>query len=163
MYGKSWRFLWKLLPGSNYYVFKCFFLTLNLKLYLSKFSKIVSKALWLCCFRVLALYNSVRGSYSEVGSFTTHCSAPDVPLPPKLSHRTKTSLSLQWKVRLHVIISECTDSVEMKWTNLNVFAVCPVFIVSLEAASLLALLLTGLLAYVDGHVVLDFMHQKDGG
>ncbi|XP_015230761.1 PREDICTED: fibronectin type III domain-containing protein 3B isoform X1 [Cyprinodon variegatus] len=47
--------------------------------------------------RVLALYNSVRGSYSEVGSFTTHCSAPDVPLPPKLSHRTKTSLSLQWK------------------------------------------------------------------
>ncbi|XP_043998425.1 fibronectin type III domain containing 3Ba isoform X1 [Gambusia affinis] len=47
--------------------------------------------------RVSALYNSVRGSCSEAGSFTTHCSVPDVPLPPKLSHRTKTSLSLQWK------------------------------------------------------------------
>ncbi|MEQ2187011.1 hypothetical protein GOODEAATRI_000161 [Goodea atripinnis] len=41
--------------------------------------------------------------YTEAGSFTTHCSVPDVPLPPKLSHRTKTSLSLQWKVQLHAI------------------------------------------------------------
>uniref|UniRef100_A0A3Q2PSW8 Fibronectin type III domain containing 3Ba n=1 Tax=Fundulus heteroclitus TaxID=8078 RepID=A0A3Q2PSW8_FUNHE len=47
--------------------------------------------------RVSALYNSVRGSCSEAGSFTTHCSAPDVPLAPKLSYRTKTSLSLQWR------------------------------------------------------------------
>uniref|UniRef100_A0A8D0ANA3 Fibronectin type III domain containing 3Ba n=1 Tax=Sander lucioperca TaxID=283035 RepID=A0A8D0ANA3_SANLU len=47
--------------------------------------------------RVSAMYNSVRGSCSEAGSFTTHCSAPDVPLSPKLSHRTKSTLTLQWK------------------------------------------------------------------
>ncbi|XP_029937889.1 fibronectin type III domain containing 3Ba [Myripristis murdjan] len=47
--------------------------------------------------RVSALYNSLRGSCSEAGSFTTHSSVPDVPFPPKLSHRTKTTLSLQWK------------------------------------------------------------------
>uniref|UniRef100_A0A3B4Z766 Fibronectin type III domain containing 3Ba n=1 Tax=Seriola lalandi dorsalis TaxID=1841481 RepID=A0A3B4Z766_SERLL len=47
--------------------------------------------------RVSAMYNSVRGSCSEAGSFTTHCSVPDVPLPPKLSHRTKSTLTLQWK------------------------------------------------------------------
>uniref|UniRef100_A0A3P9IAC8 Fibronectin type III domain containing 3Ba n=1 Tax=Oryzias latipes TaxID=8090 RepID=A0A3P9IAC8_ORYLA len=47
--------------------------------------------------RVLAMYNSVRGSCSEPVSFTTHCSVPDVPLPPKLSQRSKTTLSLQWK------------------------------------------------------------------
>uniref|UniRef100_A0A673B8G2 Fibronectin type III domain containing 3Ba n=1 Tax=Sphaeramia orbicularis TaxID=375764 RepID=A0A673B8G2_9TELE len=46
---------------------------------------------------VSAMYNSVRGSCSEAGSFTTHCSVPDVPLPPKLSHRTKSTLTLQWK------------------------------------------------------------------
>uniref|UniRef100_A0A8D0DD83 Fibronectin type III domain containing 3Ba n=1 Tax=Sander lucioperca TaxID=283035 RepID=A0A8D0DD83_SANLU len=49
--------------------------------------------------RVSAMYNSVRGSCSEAGSFTTHCSAPDVPLSPKLSHRTKSTLTLQWKVQ----------------------------------------------------------------
>ncbi|XP_071384803.1 fibronectin type III domain-containing protein 3B-like, partial [Centroberyx affinis] len=47
--------------------------------------------------RVSALYNSVRGSCSEAGSFTTHSSVPDVPFPPKLSHRTKSTLTLQWK------------------------------------------------------------------
>uniref|UniRef100_A0A667ZUM0 Fibronectin type III domain containing 3Ba n=1 Tax=Myripristis murdjan TaxID=586833 RepID=A0A667ZUM0_9TELE len=51
--------------------------------------------------RVSALYNSLRGSCSEAGSFTTHSSVPDVPFPPKLSHRTKTTLSLQWKVQTH--------------------------------------------------------------
>uniref|UniRef100_A0A8C6PTS7 Fibronectin type III domain containing 3Ba n=1 Tax=Nothobranchius furzeri TaxID=105023 RepID=A0A8C6PTS7_NOTFU len=47
--------------------------------------------------RVTATYESVRGSCSEPGSFTTHCSVPDAPLAPKLTHRTKSSLSLQWK------------------------------------------------------------------
>ncbi|KAI9541064.1 hypothetical protein NQZ68_034825, partial [Dissostichus eleginoides] len=47
--------------------------------------------------RVSAMYNLVRGSCSETGSFTTHCSIPDVPLSPKLSHRTKSTLTLQWK------------------------------------------------------------------
>ncbi|XP_022078744.2 fibronectin type III domain containing 3Ba [Acanthochromis polyacanthus] len=47
--------------------------------------------------RVSAMYNSVRGSCSEAGSFTTHCGVPDVPLTPKLSNRTKSTLTLQWK------------------------------------------------------------------
>uniref|UniRef100_A0A671PHJ5 Fibronectin type III domain-containing protein 3B-like n=1 Tax=Sinocyclocheilus anshuiensis TaxID=1608454 RepID=A0A671PHJ5_9TELE len=41
--------------------------------------------------------NSVKGSCSEVGAFTTHSSTPDCPLPTKLSHRTKSTLTLQWK------------------------------------------------------------------
>lgn len=47
--------------------------------------------------RVYATYNSVRGSCSEPVSFTTHSSAPECPFPPKPSHRTKSSLTLQWK------------------------------------------------------------------
>ncbi|XP_030631935.1 fibronectin type III domain containing 3Ba [Chanos chanos] len=47
--------------------------------------------------RVNAVCNSVKGSCSEAGTFTTHSSAPDCPFPPKLSHRTKSSLTLQWK------------------------------------------------------------------
>uniref|UniRef100_A0A8D0AL13 Fibronectin type III domain containing 3Ba n=1 Tax=Sander lucioperca TaxID=283035 RepID=A0A8D0AL13_SANLU len=59
--------------------------------------------------RVSAMYNSVRGSCSEAGSFTTHCSAPDVPLSPKLSHRTKSTLTLQWKVqgKKNSVFREC--------------------------------------------------------
>uniref|UniRef100_A0A8C4HQU4 Fibronectin type III domain containing 3Ba n=1 Tax=Dicentrarchus labrax TaxID=13489 RepID=A0A8C4HQU4_DICLA len=57
--------------------------------------------------RVSAMYNSVRGSCSEAGSFTTHCSIPDVPLSPKLSHRTKSTLTLQWKVWAQT--SSCLD------------------------------------------------------
>uniref|UniRef100_A0A5F8HHX4 Fibronectin type III domain containing 3B n=1 Tax=Monodelphis domestica TaxID=13616 RepID=A0A5F8HHX4_MONDO len=48
--------------------------------------------------RVYAMYNSVKGSCSEPVSFTTHSCAPESPYPPKLSHRTKSSLTLQWKV-----------------------------------------------------------------
>ncbi|XP_041965893.1 fibronectin type III domain containing 3Ba [Alosa sapidissima] len=47
--------------------------------------------------RVTAIYNSVKGSCSDMGTFTTHSSTPDCPFPPKLSHRTKGSLTLQWK------------------------------------------------------------------
>uniref|UniRef100_A0A8C3UC73 Fibronectin type III domain-containing protein 3B n=1 Tax=Catharus ustulatus TaxID=91951 RepID=A0A8C3UC73_CATUS len=47
--------------------------------------------------RVYAMYNSVKGSCSEPVSFTTHGSAPECPFPPKPSHRTKSSLTLQWK------------------------------------------------------------------
>ncbi|NXC06924.1 FND3B protein, partial [Orthonyx spaldingii] len=47
--------------------------------------------------RVNAMYNSVKGSCSEPVSFTTHSSAPECPFPPKPSHRTKSSLTLQWK------------------------------------------------------------------
>ncbi|XP_051556139.1 fibronectin type III domain-containing protein 3B-like isoform X1 [Myxocyprinus asiaticus] len=47
--------------------------------------------------RVNAMCNSVKGSCSEVGAFTTHSSSPDCPMPPKLSHRTKSTLTLQWK------------------------------------------------------------------
>uniref|UniRef100_A0A671PM11 Fibronectin type III domain-containing protein 3B-like n=1 Tax=Sinocyclocheilus anshuiensis TaxID=1608454 RepID=A0A671PM11_9TELE len=48
--------------------------------------------------------NSVKGSCSEVGAFTTHSSTPDCPLPTKLSHRTKSTLTLQWK---NNIFREC--------------------------------------------------------
>uniref|UniRef100_A0A3B4FDF1 Fibronectin type III domain containing 3B n=1 Tax=Pundamilia nyererei TaxID=303518 RepID=A0A3B4FDF1_9CICH len=47
--------------------------------------------------RVSAMYNLVRGSCSEAGSFTTESTVPDVPSPPKLTNRAKTSLTLQWK------------------------------------------------------------------
>lgn len=59
--------------------------------------------------RVCATYNSVRGSCSEACTFTTHCSVsvPDVPLAPRLSHRTKSTLTLQWKVRMPELVSHC--------------------------------------------------------
>uniref|UniRef100_H3B2E6 Fibronectin type III domain containing 3B n=1 Tax=Latimeria chalumnae TaxID=7897 RepID=H3B2E6_LATCH len=47
--------------------------------------------------RVYAMHSSVRGSYSEPVSFTTHSCAPECPFPPKLSQRTKSSITLQWK------------------------------------------------------------------
>uniref|UniRef100_A0AAX7VJ31 Fibronectin type-III domain-containing protein n=1 Tax=Astatotilapia calliptera TaxID=8154 RepID=A0AAX7VJ31_ASTCA len=47
--------------------------------------------------RVSAMYNLVRGSCSEAGSFTTESTVPDVPSSPKLTNRAKTSLTLQWK------------------------------------------------------------------
>lgn len=48
--------------------------------------------------RVYAMYNSVKGSCSEPVSFTTHSCAPECPFPPKLAHRSRSSLTLQWKV-----------------------------------------------------------------
>uniref|UniRef100_A0A452TVH5 Fibronectin type III domain containing 3B n=1 Tax=Ursus maritimus TaxID=29073 RepID=A0A452TVH5_URSMA len=47
--------------------------------------------------RVYAMYNSVKGSCSEPVSFTTHSCAPECPFPPKLAHRSRSSLTLQWK------------------------------------------------------------------
>ncbi|XP_063062694.1 fibronectin type III domain-containing protein 3B [Engraulis encrasicolus] len=47
--------------------------------------------------RVSAVCDTVRGPRSEVGAFTTHCGPPDTPLPPRLSHRSRSSLTLQWK------------------------------------------------------------------
>ncbi|XP_068137137.1 fibronectin type III domain-containing protein 3B isoform X1 [Hyperolius riggenbachi] len=47
--------------------------------------------------RVYTTNKSVKGSCSEPVTFTTHSCAPECPFPPKLSHRTKTSLTLQWK------------------------------------------------------------------
>uniref|UniRef100_A0A674P962 Fibronectin type III domain containing 3Ba n=1 Tax=Takifugu rubripes TaxID=31033 RepID=A0A674P962_TAKRU len=58
-------------------------------------------------YRVSATYNSVRGSSSEAGSFTTHCSVPDVPSSPKLTHRTKSTLGLQWKGKKNSVFREC--------------------------------------------------------
>uniref|UniRef100_A0A8V0Z6U2 Fibronectin type III domain-containing protein 3B n=1 Tax=Gallus gallus TaxID=9031 RepID=A0A8V0Z6U2_CHICK len=57
--------------------------------------------------RVYATYNSVRGSCSEPVSFTTHSSAPECPFPPKPSHRTKSSLTLQWKGKRNSGFREC--------------------------------------------------------
>ncbi|XP_059847759.1 fibronectin type III domain containing 3Ba [Hypanus sabinus] len=50
--------------------------------------------------RVSTIYNSVKGSYSEPVSFTTQSCAPDTPFPPKVSQRTKSTLTIQWKAPL---------------------------------------------------------------
>lgn len=47
--------------------------------------------------RVSTVCNSVKGPSSDVRAFTTQCAPPDIPLPPRLSHRSKSSLTLQWK------------------------------------------------------------------
>ncbi|XP_043556337.1 fibronectin type-III domain-containing protein 3A isoform X3 [Chiloscyllium plagiosum] len=47
--------------------------------------------------RVQAASNLIRGTPSESESFTTLCSEPDTPVPPRIINRTKHSLSLQWK------------------------------------------------------------------
>ncbi|XP_076868311.1 LOW QUALITY PROTEIN: fibronectin type III domain-containing protein 3B [Brachyhypopomus gauderio] len=47
--------------------------------------------------RVSAVCNSVKGPHSEPRTFTTHSAPPDTPLSPRLSHRTKSTLTLQWK------------------------------------------------------------------
>ncbi|XP_073686685.1 fibronectin type III domain-containing protein 3B [Garra rufa] len=47
--------------------------------------------------RVSTVCNSVKGPSSDSRAFTTHSAPPDTPLPPRLSHRTKSSLTLQWK------------------------------------------------------------------
>uniref|UniRef100_A0A8C9SZV6 Fibronectin type III domain containing 3B n=1 Tax=Scleropages formosus TaxID=113540 RepID=A0A8C9SZV6_SCLFO len=53
-------------------------------------------------YRINALCGNVRGSSSEPVVFTTLASSPECPLPPRLSHRTKSSLTLQWKVRSRI-------------------------------------------------------------
>ncbi|XP_048396206.1 fibronectin type-III domain-containing protein 3A isoform X2 [Stegostoma tigrinum] len=47
--------------------------------------------------RVQAVSNLIRGTPSESESFTTLCSEPDTPVPPRIINRTKHSLNLQWK------------------------------------------------------------------
>ncbi|XP_028650541.2 fibronectin type III domain containing 3Ba [Erpetoichthys calabaricus] len=47
--------------------------------------------------RLNVIYNSVKVSCSEPVNFSTHSCIPECPFPPKLSHRTKSSLTLQWK------------------------------------------------------------------
>ncbi|XDV47650.1 hypothetical protein PO909_017225 [Leuciscus waleckii] len=47
--------------------------------------------------RVSSVCNSVKGPSSDARAFTTQSAPPETPLPPRLSHRTKSSLTLQWK------------------------------------------------------------------
>ncbi|XP_033906453.3 fibronectin type-III domain-containing protein 3A-like [Acipenser ruthenus] len=47
--------------------------------------------------RVSVTCSSVKGPVSEAASFTTECSEPDPPAPPRLLNRTKNSITLQWK------------------------------------------------------------------
>ncbi|MEE6501418.1 hypothetical protein FKM82_004167 [Ascaphus truei] len=47
--------------------------------------------------RVYTVNRSVKGTCSEPLGFTTLSCVPEPPFPPKLSHRTKSSLTLQWK------------------------------------------------------------------
>ncbi|XP_035278522.1 fibronectin type III domain containing 3Ba isoform X1 [Anguilla anguilla] len=77
--------------------------------------------------RVNALCNSVKGPCSEAGTFTTHSSAPDCPFPPKLSHRTKSTLTLQWKFQPPVDNGSKITSYLLEWDEgkkNNVFREC---------------------------------------
>ncbi|XP_077170618.1 fibronectin type-III domain-containing protein 3A isoform X2 [Paroedura picta] len=47
--------------------------------------------------RVLAQCNHIKGTPSEAESFTTMSCEPDTPHSPRIIHRTKNSLTLQWK------------------------------------------------------------------
>uniref|UniRef100_A0A8C5TVB1 Fibronectin type-III domain-containing protein 3A n=1 Tax=Malurus cyaneus samueli TaxID=2593467 RepID=A0A8C5TVB1_9PASS len=47
--------------------------------------------------KVQVEYNCVKGSPSEAESFTTASCEPDVPNLPRITNRTKNSLTLQWK------------------------------------------------------------------
>ncbi|CAM4723100.1 unnamed protein product [Leuciscus chuanchicus] len=47
--------------------------------------------------RVSSVCNSVKSPSSDARAFTTQSAPPETPLPPRLSHRTKSSLTLQWK------------------------------------------------------------------
>ncbi|XP_067419204.1 fibronectin type-III domain-containing protein 3A isoform X3 [Emydura macquarii macquarii] len=47
--------------------------------------------------RVQAECNCIKGSPSEVESFTTMSCEPDTPNSPRITNRTKNSLTLQWK------------------------------------------------------------------
>ncbi|XP_043926171.1 fibronectin type III domain-containing protein 3B [Protopterus annectens] len=47
--------------------------------------------------RVYAVYKSVKGACSEPVSFTTLSAAPEAPMSPKMTTRTRSSLTLQWK------------------------------------------------------------------
>uniref|UniRef100_A0A8C3TKN4 Fibronectin type-III domain-containing protein 3A n=1 Tax=Chelydra serpentina TaxID=8475 RepID=A0A8C3TKN4_CHESE len=46
---------------------------------------------------VQAECNCIKGSPSEAESFTTMSCEPDTPNPPRITNRTKNSLTLQWK------------------------------------------------------------------
>ncbi|EMP23943.1 Fibronectin type-III domain-containing protein 3a [Chelonia mydas] len=47
--------------------------------------------------RVQAECKCIKGSPSEAESFTTMSCEPDTPNPPRITNRTKNSLTLQWK------------------------------------------------------------------
>ncbi|KAM4796076.1 fibronectin type-III domain-containing protein 3A [Rhinophrynus dorsalis] len=47
--------------------------------------------------RVQAEVNSIKGNPTEVVSFTTLSCEPETPNPPRITNRTKNSLTLQWK------------------------------------------------------------------
>ncbi|KAM8954041.1 fibronectin type-III domain-containing protein 3A-like [Pelodytes ibericus] len=47
--------------------------------------------------RVSATCPVLEGSVSELVSFTTQSCEPDIPAPPRLTNRSRTYLSLQWK------------------------------------------------------------------
>uniref|UniRef100_A0A8C1Q3G0 Fibronectin type III domain containing 3Bb n=1 Tax=Cyprinus carpio TaxID=7962 RepID=A0A8C1Q3G0_CYPCA len=55
--------------------------------------------------RVSTVCNSMKGPSSDARAFTTHSAPPDTPLPPRLSHRTKSSLTLQWKVYVYDVLA----------------------------------------------------------
>uniref|UniRef100_A0A8C1VWP9 Fibronectin type III domain containing 3Bb n=1 Tax=Cyprinus carpio TaxID=7962 RepID=A0A8C1VWP9_CYPCA len=66
--------------------------------------------------RVSTVCNSMKGPSSDARAFTTHSAPPDTPLPPRLSHRTKSSLTLQWKVCMTEIAISPGEKVQKVYT-----------------------------------------------
>ncbi|XP_031413912.1 fibronectin type-III domain-containing protein 3A-like, partial [Clupea harengus] len=65
--------------------------------------------------RVCVACRSIKGSASEAVTFTTLCTPPDTPPPPRILLRTKSSVGLQWKApydngaRITAYLLECCE------------------------------------------------------
>uniref|UniRef100_A0A3P8XU45 Fibronectin type-III domain-containing protein n=1 Tax=Esox lucius TaxID=8010 RepID=A0A3P8XU45_ESOLU len=68
----------------------------------------ISQVTCVCVFVVSAVCNSnLRVVCSEPELFTTHSCPPDQPVAPKLTHRAKSTLTLQWKGKKNGVFREC--------------------------------------------------------
>uniref|UniRef100_A0A8C9VIL0 Fibronectin type III domain containing 3B n=1 Tax=Scleropages formosus TaxID=113540 RepID=A0A8C9VIL0_SCLFO len=64
-----------------------------------KYRVVYSHSTWIYIYLPNGFCHSTKlGIGSEPVVFTTLASSPECPLPPRLSHRTKSSLTLQWKL-----------------------------------------------------------------
>lgn len=51
-------------------------------------------------YRVCTSLEDLKGKPTKAVQFTTGTCEPDAPVPPKLSSKTKTSITLKWNVSL---------------------------------------------------------------
>lgn len=59
------------------------------------------------------LSEELKGVYTDPVSFRTIMCEPDRPQPPKLSSKTKTSLSLKWNVSFSVYIFKNSQTISL--------------------------------------------------